>query len=205
MTTQEILNILVNDIHTTVVATSEDNKPITSVIDMMLTSNKKLYFITAKGKAFYKRLTDNANIALSGIKGEDTLSSISISLRGLTREIGSELLEEVFEKNSYMSVIYPTTISRKALTVFEIYQGQGEYFDLSQNPLMRSSFVLGDGEVELKAPFIITNHCKACGDCIKVCPTQCISKGNLYLIDQSHCLHCGNCYDVCKYDAIIKQ
>ena len=57
MTTQEILNILQSDIHSVVFATlDEHGLPQTCVIDLMLADDDGLYFLTAKGKAFYRRL-----------------------------------------------------------------------------------------------------------------------------------------------------
>ena len=43
-----------------------------------------------------------------------------------------------------MFEIYPTEESRKALTVFQIYEGSGEWFDLSKKPIERASFTFGD-------------------------------------------------------------
>ena len=34
-----------------------------------------------------------------------------------------------------MHTIYPTEESMKALTVFQIYEGNGEWFDLSKKPI----------------------------------------------------------------------
>lgn len=99
MTTQEILGRLVNEIHTTVIVSNHVNgNPVTSVIDMMLMENEKLYFLTAKGKKFYERLMRNGYIALSSVKGEDTMSAAAIFLHGKVRNIGKEKLGEIFKK-----------------------------------------------------------------------------------------------------------
>ena len=92
MTSQEILKRLQRDIHTVVFATvDEKGLPQTCVIDLMLADEGGLYFLTARGKAFYGRLMQKKYAALSGRKGEDTLSSIAISVRGPVRPIGQEL------------------------------------------------------------------------------------------------------------------
>lgn len=49
----------------------------------------------------------NGYIALSGVKGEDTMSAAAISLHGKARNIGKEKLGEIFKKNPYMAEIYP--------------------------------------------------------------------------------------------------
>ena len=61
------LTYVVERIHSVVVATTDEkNLPVTCVIDMMHTDNGSVYFLTAKGKNFYKRLKDNGYLALSG-------------------------------------------------------------------------------------------------------------------------------------------
>ena len=52
---QKYLKILVEDIHSTTVATiGADGHPQTRVIDIMLYDEKGVYFLTAKGKVFYE-------------------------------------------------------------------------------------------------------------------------------------------------------
>lgn len=49
-----------------------------------------------------------------------------------------------------MAKIYLTEKSRDALEVFQIYKGEGEYFDLSQLPPYRQGFSFG-GEIAMRA------------------------------------------------------
>ncbi len=46
--------------------------------------------------------------------------------------------------------------------------------------------------------------CKACGLCIKVCPTEAITgaKKTPHVIDTAKCIKCGNCFVECPFDAI---
>lgn len=207
MDINKIFKILQEDIHTTIMATSdEEGKPVTCAIDMMDFDKHGLYFLTAKGKAFYERLKMNSFVSLTGIKGNDTLSCKSITIRGEVKEIGSSKLEELFDKNSYMFHIYPTKESRKALTVFCLYSGQGELFDLSVKPIFREQFSFGEFELNKKGSLYIVDHCNNCKLCFDVCPQQCIvSKDNHASILQEHCLHCGRCQDVCPYHAIERR
>lgn len=82
-------------------------------------------------------------MALSGMSGRDTLSRTAVSVRGKVRQLGSGPLPRLLQKNPYMLQIYPTAQSRRALTVFQMYQGQGEWFDLSRRPIERFSFTFG--------------------------------------------------------------
>ena len=147
MTAIEVLNYLQQEIHTTVVATTDkEGLPVTCAIDMMDADEKGLYFLTAKGKSFYNRLKETGYMALTGMKGEDTMSCVAVSMRGKVKELGGAPLPRLFEKNPYMREIYPTPESQRALTVFLLYEGSGEWFDLSQKPIERFSFSFGQGE-----------------------------------------------------------
>ena len=69
MKTEDYLKILVEEIHSAMVATiADDGHPQTRVIDMMLYDEDGVYFLTAKGKAFYAQLTDQGLIALSATR-----------------------------------------------------------------------------------------------------------------------------------------
>lgn len=82
--------------------TDANDLPVTCAIDVMDYDDNGLYFLTAKGKNFYDRLKRNGYVALTGMKGKDTMSCVAVSLRGKVKEIGSEPLERLFKKNSYM-------------------------------------------------------------------------------------------------------
>lgn len=200
----EYLNFIVNEIHTIVAATiDDDGLPVTCAIDIMDADETGLYFLTAKGKGFYDRLKKHGHIALTGIKGQDTMSCIAVSVRGKVKELGDKLLPRLFEKNPYMKEIYPTVKSQKALTVFKIYEGSGEWFDLSKKPIERFSFNFGHMQREREGYFI-TNACIGCRECETVCPQNCIDFTNIpAIIQKEHCLHCGNCMNICSYNAVI--
>lgn len=110
----------------------------------------------------------------------------------------------IFEKNPYMAFIYPTPKSRSALEVFYIYEAEGEYFDLGQNPVYRQRFAYGGATIHETGYQIDKNKCIACQGCRSVCPAQCISKEVPREIDRSRCLHCGNCFRICLVKAVRK-
>ena len=198
------LEILCQEIHSVVIATIDENDlPTTRVIDIMLHDEQGLYFLTAKGKAFYRQLTAKPYIALSGMIGSDgTMTQKAISLSGAVKNIGTKKLDAIFEKNCYMAEIYPSKESQKALEVFCLYKGKGEYFDLSTKPITRNNFAFGGEAVHLLG-YRITATCKGCSECQNSCPSECIQTGTPYVINQENCLHCGNCYETCPNDAII--
>ena len=204
METKDYLKYLAEEIHSTVVATvDESGLPVTCAIDIMDYDDNSLYFLTAKGKSFYDRLNKKKSIALTGMKGKDTMSCVALSIRGKIREIGTERLIKLFEKNPYMAKIYPTEESRTALTVFQIYEGSGEWFDLSKSPIERASFAFG-GASEIEEGYFVTDKCIGCKLCYSKCPQKAIDISRKpVVIQQEHCIHCGNCYEICPARAIV--
>ncbi|MBR4749156.1 MAG: 4Fe-4S binding protein [Abditibacteriota bacterium] len=206
MKSEEYLSCIVENIHTVVVATvDDDGLPVTAAIDMMDSDENGLYFLTAKGKGFYDRLKKRGFLAFTAVKGEDTLSSVAVSVRGKARELGPGRIPDLFAKNPYMNEIYPASASRETLTVFMIYEGSGEWFDLSKKPIERISFTFGGAQDKAEGYFI-TNACVGCRSCMEVCPQQCIDAENIPLvINQVNCLHCGNCMRVCPAGAVERR
>ena len=196
---------LVEEIHTTIIATVDDEGlPVTAAIDMMDYDEDSLYFLTARGKGFYDRLVKRQFLALTALKGEDTMSSTALSIRGRVRDLGSERIPVLFEKNPYMEQIYPSEVSRQALTVFQIYEGTGEWFDLSKKPIERASFTFGGGKLKEEG-YRIRDACIGCGSCLAVCPQSCIQSFRVpFSIRQDNCLHCGNCLRACPAGAVVR-
>ena len=201
MTKTGYLKLLVEEIHSATVATIGANgHPQTRIIDMMYYDEKGVYFLTAKGKAFYIQLMEQQYVAISATK-----SKIAVSLRGKVKNIGKKNLDIMFEKNPYMKEIYPGD-TREAIEVFWVYEAQGEYFDIS-NPsqIVRDTIVIGDGE-EVQTGYFVGENCIGCKLCYSVCPQKCIDISSVpVVINQKHCLHCGRCTEICPKQCIKKR
>ena len=206
MQTKDYLKYIVEEIHSTVFATVDsEGRPVTCAIDIMDYDESGLYFLTARGKNFYDRLKTNDNIAFTAMKGKDTLSCIAVSVQGKAQEVGVGKLPALFEKKQYMKKIYPDVRSRSALTVFKIYEGTGEWFDLSKRPIERGNFSFG-GAQEKQTGYFVTDKCIGCKLCYSKCPQKCIDiTRKPVLIEQEHCLHCGNCLEVCPARAVERR
>ncbi len=221
MQTSDYLKILVEEIHSTVVATLDKNaRPVTRCIDMMLYDENTVYFLTAKGKNFYAELMEQKYISLSAIQGKRC-----ISLSGTIENIGKEKLDEIFEKNSYMQKIYPNE-TRDALEVFKFTNAQGNFFDISDpSHVTRGFFSLGKSNSKQKisdfqkinSGYFVDETCIGCKKCFSVCPQKCIefvesankeivnkTKTQKAKINQNRCLHCGRCFEICPAQAIQK-
>lgn len=124
MNTSKYLHFLQKEIHSAAFATiGSDGHPQVRIIDIMLCDDCSFYFLTAKGKAFYQQLLEQAYVAVAGTK-----EGRAISLWGKVREANPGLLRDIFAFNPYMQDIYPGD-TRKALVVFQMYEAQGEFFD----------------------------------------------------------------------------
>lgn len=131
MERNDYLKMLVEEMHSTTMATiGADGHPQTRVIDMMLWDKKGVYFLTAKGKAFYAQLMEQGYVAISATKDKK-----AVSLRGRIQNIHSEKLDEIFGKNPYMQKIYPGD-TRAALEVFRVYEAEE---NTSTSPASRPS------------------------------------------------------------------
>lgn len=190
--------------------TDENGLPAVRIIDVMMVSvdPERLYFMTPMGKAFHDDVMRTRFVSLVGQSADYR----TCRLRGHVEHPDDpaeqhRLVETVFALNPLMSELYPADAHRYH-DVFFIENGEGEYFDLGQQPLLRASFVLGGGVSTTGHPlgqrFVISDRCQACGVCAAACPEKCIEPGDIYRIEQSHCLRCGICYDKCPFDAIDK-
>ena len=206
MQVSKILRFLRDEIHTVVLATADgEGNPFTCAADVMDCDENGVYFLTARGKNLYARLQARPFVALTGIKGESTMTRAALSVRGKVREEPREVLSRLLEKNPYMYEIYPAQVSREALVAFCLYDGEGEWFDLSKKPIERRRFAVG-GRAAVKneeGRYLITGKCTGCGKCLDVCPQRCIDLSlTPAVILQAHCLRCGNCLSACPVGGV---
>lgn len=134
-------DIIVNKIHTTVVATVDEyGHPVTSVIDMMDYDDDGLYFLTNQGKAFYDRLKRDGHLSLSATDGKPTMECTAVTVTGQAREVSDDKLAQLMEKNPYMYELYPTQEGRSTLRAFQIYTGEGNIYEMALKPPKQTFF-----------------------------------------------------------------
>ncbi len=207
METTDYLRLIAEELHTSVMATvDKDGHPVTCAIDIMDWDETGLFFLTAKGKSLYDRLTADGHLAITLMKGNGTMNTLAVSLKGCAREIGPAQLPQLFDKNPYMYEIYPVEESRRALTVFHIYEGTGEWFNMGNGNIEHAEFALGSAAIGTEG-YYVADNCSGCGTCIDVCPRNAISINHSFhaVIDQAHCIRCGNCMEICPVEAISKM
>ena len=184
----------------------EEGLPAVRIIDVMMAEAGRLYFVAARGKAFYEQVMRTRYAAIVGQSPDFR----TCRLRGPVEHPDDpaeqrRLVDRVFELNPSMDALYPGE-ARYVLEAFYLEQGQGEYFDLGRSPLFRAPFSLGGGLVE-RDGFIVTSACTGCGACVAACPQGCIAlqPDGRALIAQEACLHCGRCREACHANAVARR
>lgn len=162
----------------------------------------RLYFFTARGKAFCEELLSDGRVqilAYTRFKEMIRLSGKTVPCR---EQEQSEKIDIIFSEQPYLSNVYPGN-TREIGIVFELNNFTVEYFNLGVNPIFREIYTVGQAEIEQKG-YKITDACIGCGNCLNRCPQKCIETGDTYRIKQENCLHCGACYEHCPVKAVEK-
>lgn len=89
--------------------------------------------------------------------------------------------------------------SRIALTAVEKFAGEYEAHIKKKNCPAGVCF-------STETIYIDPKLCDGCGECMDVCPKDCIEgkSGYIHMIDEFDCDGCGKCMGVCEVEAIIK-
>ena len=195
-TAQKALKLL-REIKSVTFASIKDGEPSARIIDVMFVEDDGLYFLTARGKSFYRQLKTNPSVAVCGMNEQ----YVSVRLVGdVTFCEDKGVVDKAFDLNPIMNDLYPGE-KRYVLEGIHLYKGKGEIFDLSTEPPNRLRFSFGGATVN-PSGYNITNECTACGICKDACPVDVITEGDIYQIDRTHCLECGTCLEVCPVDAV---
>lgn len=179
----------------------ENGLPHNRIIDVMIAEENRLVFCTGRGKDFYRQLTGNPHVAISGLNKNWQMVRLTGTVRKLDEQ--KKWIDRIFDENPSMNDVYPGE-SRYILVPFAIESGTVEFFDLGTSPIHRESFSFGGSKTAEKG-FFITDSCIGCGTCQSGCPQQSIEEGTPFAIRQDSCLHCGLCYEVCPVNAIIRR
>lgn len=164
----------------------------------------RMIFFTAKGKAFCEELLTDGRVQVLGYTKYKEMIRLSAKAVPVAESEQEKWIDAIFAEQPYLSNVYPGETRKLAGIVFEIKDGEMEYFNLGVNPIFRESYCLGAGNVTSRG-YVISEKCIGCGKCRNNCPQRCIEPGKPYRILQNHCLHCGNCLAVCPAGAVEKR
>jgi uncharacterized pyridoxamine 5'-phosphate oxidase family protein/NAD-dependent dihydropyrimidine dehydrogenase PreA subunit len=190
---------MLREIKSVVFSTVNNGEPAARIIDLMYYDEKGVYFITEKVKPYYRQLIENKKVAITGI----TKDYVQVRLVGDIVELNKEGMDKIYSNNPELEKLIPKNEKVDAMSVFHVYKGKGEIFDLSgiETKLKRKRFAFG-GETVNEAGLKITEKCISCGKCKKSCPFNAIEEGTPYHINSEFCDECGTCYYVCPVKAI---
>lgn len=179
-------------------ATIDNGMPFARIVDVMLIEDDKIYFLTDRGKAFYKQLIHNKYVAISGMDK----NYVSIRVTGKAQLADCSYVDKIFEENPALGDIYAQN-TRDILEAFCISEGIGEIFDLSQKHPRRTRFAFGGAKTVEPGYSVKNDVCIKCKVCVVSCPVGAISVQDEGLfIDSASCLECGRCFEFCPVEAI---
>ena len=188
---------LLREIKSVTFATVNDGQPSARIIDVMFVEEDGLYFLTARGKSFFRQLKANLTVAICGMNEK----YVSVRLVGDIKFCENKsVVDKIFDLNPMMNDLYPGE-KRYVLEGIHLYKGKGEIFDLSTEPPFRKRFAFAGTQVN-PSGYSITRACTGCGICQEACPVDVITEGEIFQIDNTHCLECGSCLEVCPENAI---
>lgn len=179
------------------VATVSNGNPEVRIADVMLEQEDGLYFITARGKPYYKQIRENQKIAACGMDKNYVVARVNGDIRFCDDR---SLVDKIFALNPILDKLYKGE-QKNILEAFHMYRGRGEIFDLSAQPPKRERFAFGGETVNPAGPRI-NDKCNSCGVCLPACPVGAVSHGEVYAIDENLCLECGICEEVCPENAV---
>lgn len=178
----------------------EEGNSHSRIIDIMHIDEDTVYFLTARGKDVYNQLIKHPQMSYVNLKDNK-----SVRINGIAKKVDNQekWVDLLFDENPFMNNVYPGE-TRYILEVFRVESGEMEFFDLTQKPIYRESFSIGNTEITEKG-FKITANCIKCGICKSECPQKAIIDDTPFVIKQNNCLHCGICFEKCPNDAIKKR
>lgn len=176
-------------------------RPRNRIIDVMLVEGERLYFVTARGKDFYRELLASGEVSIAAM----TPGFQGIRLQGRAERVSEQKywVDRVFAENPSMNEVYPGD-SRYVLEAFVIAAGEIETLDLGKSPVVHARAAFG-GAALSGAGYEIGAACVGCGICAAACPQGCIAPGAPYRIDEAHCLRCGLCAERCPAQAVRRR
>ncbi len=179
-----------------------DGAPQVRIIDVMHVepARGEIYFVTARGKAFYRELQGGRGLAMTVLTPAWEMIRVAGMSRRVPDALQKEWVDRIFEENPSMDGVYPGQ-ARYILETFCVDRAEVEYFDLGKHPVFRETYTIGQWARREKG-YRITDACVQCGRCAGCCPQGCIEPGTPYRIIPAHCLHCGYCAEQCPAGAV---
>ena len=170
ITKEECFKQLREVIDATLSTVDKNGNPQSRIIDIMYIEDDRIYFLTARGKHVYEEILNHPQVSYLCLNNNKT---IRISGKAHKLDDQKYWIDLMFDENKFLNNVYPGA-ARYILEPFCIEVGEMEFFDLTQNPIYRKSFTLGNGRITPKG-FEITDVCVGCATCFGACPQHAIN------------------------------
>ncbi|MDK6597450.1 pyridoxamine 5'-phosphate oxidase family protein [Aerococcus mictus] len=138
MELKDYMNVLENIGACVFSTVNEDGEADARYANVGVANEHGVFFMTAPTTNFYKQLTNNPKIAITGMLKEDGIEVIR--LQGTVREIGKEHLEAILKDNPFVQDVYPDEEERATVQAFQLYEGEGSYQHLQNHVKEEFSF-----------------------------------------------------------------
>ena len=107
-----------------------------------------MYFFTAKGKDFCRQLLSDGRVQILGYTKYKEMIRLSAKAKPAAEQ--DKWIDMIFAEQPHLSNVYPGGTGKLAGIVFEISDGEIEYFHLGVNPIFRESYTIGSGQIAEK-------------------------------------------------------
>ncbi len=178
------------------IATVRNGLPDSRIISIQRFSDGGIYFMTSRGKPFYRQLKAVPRVALSSLL-DDTHHCIRIRARVEEQRPGSAPCREYAEKNPGTMQMYRH--NPEVIALFRLASGEGEILHLYRDDMVRRLRFCFGGEDSTPLSYYISEACTGCGACYDSCAERAIypTDDGRYHIRPMDCDDCGICYTRC--------
>lgn len=99
--------------------------------------------MTEKGNALFQCINHAPEIIVTASKGDGTMGSVGIAVKGLAKDSEYEFQTEIFKKNPYLNEIYAGHVeeAKKDLHTIEISVQSGSIYDIRKKPIYQRKFI----------------------------------------------------------------
>lgn len=142
-TNTDFLEFVTDYIHNVVVSTVDDSgHPYAQVCDALYHDGDKLYIMTKKGNDLYKCIKRAPELVITASKGDGTMSSVGIAIKGKAQDVNHKFQAEIFTKNPYLNQIYAGHLeeAKDYMHTIEITPDYGTVYDIRVNPIYQRKF-----------------------------------------------------------------
>ena len=177
------------------IATVSRGVPESRIISLQRMRDGKVYFMTSRGKPFYRQVKANPRISAAALAGDDR-HSLRISAEALECT-DPAIYREYADKNPGTMRMYRYNTALIALFCLE--RGYIELFHLYRDDKVRRLRVGFGGVTPPPLSYAITDACTGCGACFANCAEEAVVKlpDGKFAIRSMDCDDCGICYTKC--------